>query len=125
MEIEMTEEKRTAFCPKYHRAVELVGRRWTGAIVRAMLCGATRFSEIAETVPGMSDRMLAERLKELEDEGVIKRDVIPETPVRIEYSLSTKGRELEPVVAALSAWAEKWADAGVSETEEAMSEARG
>lgn len=109
----MASEERSAFCPNYHRAVELVGRRWTGCILRALLAGETRFSALAGTVPGMSDRMLAERLKELEEEGVVERTVIPETPVRIDYTLTEKGRELEAVVDELSAWAEKWAEAAV------------
>lgn len=106
----MTEDRRSAFCPDYHRAVELVGRRWTGCILRAMLNGETRFSAIAGTVPGMSDRMLAERLRELEEEGVVVRTVIPETPVRIDYTLTEKGRELDAVVAAISCWAERWVE---------------
>lgn len=80
-----------------------------------MLAGETRFSVIAGTVPGMSDRMLAERLRALEEAGVIERTVIPETPVRIDYTLTVKGRELAPVVDELSAWAEKWADAAVAQ----------
>jgi DNA-binding HxlR family transcriptional regulator len=106
----MSEDIRSAFCPKFHQAVELVGRRWTGAILRAMLAGSTRFSAIAETVPGMSDRMLAERLRELEEHGVVARTVIPETPVRIEYTLTEKGRELDAVVGVISGWAEKWVE---------------
>jgi DNA-binding HxlR family transcriptional regulator len=78
-------QEQGAFCPLYHRAVELIGRRWTGAILRALMAGVNRFSDLAATVPGMSDRMLSERLKELEAEGVVVRRVIPETPVRIEY----------------------------------------
>lgn len=97
-----------AFCPCYHRAVELIGRRWTGAILRALLHGVGRFSELASAVPGLSDRMLAERLKELEAEGIVCRSVFPETPVRIEYSLTDKGRALESVVRALSEWAGAW-----------------
>ncbi len=96
------------FCPKYHRAVELIGRRWTGAILRALLSGISRFSEICETVPGLSDRMLAERLKELEAEGIVTRSVFPETPVRVEYALTSKGRDLDSVIGAVSSWAERW-----------------
>ena len=99
---------RAPFCPLYHRAVELIGRRWTGAILRAMLTGVTRFSDLTETVPGMSDRMLSERLKELEAEGIVTRTVFPETPVRIEYHLTDKGRALGGVMEAVSGWAEKW-----------------
>lgn len=96
------------FCPKYHRAAELIGRRWTGVILRALLQGATRFSDVAAAVPDLSDRMLAERLKELEAEGVVTRTVLPETPVRVEYGLTAKGRALEAVVEAISHWADAW-----------------
>ncbi len=73
----------SAFCPNYHRAVELIGRRWTGAILRVLLSGATRFSDVTAAIPGLSDRLLSERLKELEFEGIVTRTVIPATPVRI------------------------------------------
>jgi DNA-binding HxlR family transcriptional regulator len=98
----------TAFCPNFHHAVEVIGRRWTGAILRAMLAGTERFSDLAATVPGLSDRLLSERLKELEAEGIVTRAVFPETPVRIEYRLTPKGLELAPVIEALSTWAERW-----------------
>lgn len=105
---EMTREHVEAFCPRFHHAVELIGRRWSGAILRAMLSGSTRFSEIAATVPGLSDRLLSERLKELEAEDVVIRTVHPETPVRIEYQLTDKGRALAPVIDSISVWAEAW-----------------
>ncbi|HVC30358.1 MAG TPA: helix-turn-helix domain-containing protein [Steroidobacteraceae bacterium] len=101
-------EEPSPFCPYYHRAVELIGRRWTGAILRALLSDVERFSELTETIPGLSDRMLSERLKELESEGIVVRRVIPETPVRIEYHLTPKGRALGSVVTAVSGWAERW-----------------
>ena len=112
-------EERGAFCPVYHRAVELIGRRWTGAILRALLAGVSRFSDLATTVPGMSDRMLSERLKELEVEGVVVRRVMPETPVRIEYELTEKGRSLQDVIEAVSVWAGRWS---AEETAEARAE---
>ena len=93
----------------YHQAVELIGRRWTGAILRALLAGVSRFSDLTATVPGMSDRMLSERLKELEAEGLVVRRVIPETPVRIEYELTEKGRALQDVIEAVAVWAGRWA----------------
>ena len=101
-----------AFCPYYHRAVELIGRRWTGAILRAMLVGISRFSDLTQAIPGLSDRMLSERLKELESEGILLRSVIPETPVRIEYHLTDKGRALWSVIEAVSGWAEEWLAGG-------------
>lgn len=104
----MEQNELSTFCPSYHRAVELIGRRWTGAILRALLSDVRRFNELASAVPGLSDRMLAERLRELESEGVVIRTVIPETPVRVEYSLTEKGLALESAVRALAGWAETW-----------------
>jgi DNA-binding HxlR family transcriptional regulator len=97
-------------CPRYHKAIELIGRRWTGAIISAMLAGKTRYHEIRENVPEISDRMLAERLRELETEGVVERKVFPTTPVRIEYELTDKGRALESAIVAISTWATEWID---------------
>lgn len=101
---------REAFCPYFHRAVELIGARWSGAIVRAMLSGLSRFGEIREAIPGLSDRMLSERLKELESEGIIAREVTPSTPVRVEYGLTEKGLALASVFESVSAWAGEWLD---------------
>ena len=98
----------SAFCPRFHHAVELIGRRWTGAILRALLGGATRFSDIAKTVPHLSDRLLSERLKELEAEGIVVRMVTAERPPRTEYHLTEKGRALEHVMTAISTWANDW-----------------
>lgn len=97
-----------SICPRYHKAVELIGRRWTGAIISAMLAGDTRYHEIRESVPEISDRMLAERLRELEAEGVVERHVFPSTPVRIEYELTAKGRALEAAIVAIGEWANTW-----------------
>lgn len=105
-----------AFCPYFHRAVELIGRRWTGAIVRALLCDVVHFSELTRAIPDLSDRMLSERLKELEAEGIVARTVIPSTPVRIEYRLTEKGRALTPVLDAISHWAGEWLSLPASET---------
>ncbi len=102
------EVEHSSFCPLYRRAIEIIGRRWTGAIVRSLLTGNVRFSEIRASVPGLSDRLLSERLKELESEGVVERRVLARTPVRIEYHLTVKGQALASVVEAVSAWAEEW-----------------
>ena len=95
-------------CPLYHEAVELVGRRWTGAILRVLMDGALRFSEIAQAVPELSDRLLSERMKELERRGMVERRVISGPPLRVEYRLSEMGRELEPALAELQRWANRW-----------------
>ena len=108
----MDEKDRQAlspFCPAYTQAIEIIGRRWTGAIVRRLLAGSSRFTELAESIPGISDRLLSERLKELECEGIVERRVVPSTPVKIEYSLTEKGLGLGHVVWAVNDWATEWA----------------
>jgi DNA-binding HxlR family transcriptional regulator len=98
----------SSFCAKYQEAVELIGRRWNGAIVRMLVVRPHRFAELAAGIPDISDRMLAERLRELEGAQVVVRNVIPESPVRVEYALTSKGRDLEGAIRALATWADKW-----------------
>jgi DNA-binding HxlR family transcriptional regulator len=95
-------------CPKFEKAAQIFGKRWTGLIIKTLLSGQKRFSEIVDTIPNMSARMLIERFKELEQEGIITRKVYPETPVRIEYELTEKGIELQGVMDELQKWADKW-----------------
>lgn len=100
----------TKLCPKFESAFELLGKRWTGLIIRVLLTGVHRFTEISEMIPQLSDRMLVERLKELEAAGIVKRNVYPETPVRVEYDLTEKGHDLELVMDQVQAWADKWVE---------------
>jgi DNA-binding HxlR family transcriptional regulator len=95
-------------CVRFHRAVELIGGRWTGAVIQLLLNGRLRFAELRAAIPEISDRMLSERLRELESEGIVARRVVPETPVRVEYELTEKGRALEQALAAVGRWAERW-----------------
>ena len=95
-------------CARFHRAVELIGGRWTGAVIQLLLNGRMRFAELRSAIPDISDRMLSERLRELEAEGILARIVVPETPVRVEYELTEKGRALEHALAAVGRWAERW-----------------
>jgi DNA-binding HxlR family transcriptional regulator len=99
---------RPSCCSLYHHAIELIGKRWTGAILLVLMDGACHFSQVRDLVPEISDRLLSERLKELESEGIVERRVIDGAPVRVEYSLTPKGRALEPVVHQLKAWAHEW-----------------
>jgi DNA-binding HxlR family transcriptional regulator len=99
-------------CQYQQRALELLGRKWTGLIVLTLLPGARRFSELAGQLEVVSDRVLSERLKELEEAGVVERSVLPESPVRVEYRLTEKGQALEPVLKALDEWGHRWLDAG-------------
>lgn len=93
-------------CPHLHEAVELVGKRWTGAIVYVLLerGGPMRFSEIAQAIPQLSDRLLSERVKELEARGIVERRVHDGAPVRVEYELTTMGRALAPALHELREW---------------------
>ena len=98
-------------CPRYHEAVELVGKRWTGAILYVLLHhGELRFTEIANAVPDLSDRLLSERMKELEARGIVARHVSDGTPTKVSYELTSKGRELAPALAELKTWADRWLD---------------
>ena len=96
-------------CPRYQRAIDIVGKRWTCLILRVLLSGPRRFGYIEDVVDGLSARMLSERLKELEACGIVERRVYPETPVRIEYRLTERGRDLAGVIEELGGWAERWA----------------
>lgn len=96
-------------CPHYHAAVELIGRRWTGAILYALADeGPLHFAELKECVPGMSDRLLSARLKELESSGLVRREVEEGPRVRVSYGLTEKGESLKPVLAAVKQWAQRW-----------------
>jgi DNA-binding HxlR family transcriptional regulator len=105
-------ESRPHCCPHFHQAVELVGKRWTGAILYVLIQapGPLRFSQIAHAVPDLSDRLLSERMKELERCGIVDRRVAATSPVRVEYALTDRGRDLEPSLAELKGWADRWLD---------------
>jgi DNA-binding HxlR family transcriptional regulator len=94
-------------CTRFHYASELIGRRWNGAIIFMLLKQTCRFATLRDGIPGITDRMLSERLQELEQEGLVDRVVVPETPVRVEYSLTRKGKGLAEAVDSLASWAEK------------------
>jgi DNA-binding HxlR family transcriptional regulator len=97
-----------SLCPLFHRAVELIGRRWTGAIVQMLLAGPARFGELKAKVPELSDRLLSERLKELEDAGIVARDVQDGRPPVAVYRLTDRGQALKPALDAIGRWADDW-----------------
>src|ERR671921_32548 len=113
-----------ALCAQFHRASELIGRRWTGAIIFVLLKTRCRFATLRDAIPDITDRMLSDRLQELEDEGIVERTVIPETPVRVEYALTKKGRALASAIDAIADWAHKWSDADGAATPAARSRRR-
>ena len=107
-----TMERPTAHCcPVLHDAIELIGKRWTGAIIAVLLeGGAMRFTEIAQAIPQLSDRLLSERMKELEARGIVERRVSTDSPARVEYELTDMGRALAPVLTQLKSWSHRWLD---------------
>ena len=104
-QIEEADVDRAPCCSLYHRAIEMVGKRWTGAILMVMMEGPVRFSEIRQLVPDLSDRLLSERLKELEGENIVARRQDCDSPSCVRYELTEKGEALEPAVRALKRWA--------------------
>ena len=98
----------TQTCPRYEHAIAVLGKRWTGLLLDALMDGPKRFCELTTLVEGLSDRVLSDRLRELEAEDVIRRIVYPQIPVRVEYQLTEKGRALKPVIDAIHTWAEQW-----------------
>lgn len=98
----------THLCPRFETAFSFLGKRWNGLIIRTLMDGPKRFKDISNQIPSMSDKMLSERMKDLESEGILIRHVYPETPVRIEYELTPKGQALRPVMDQIQSWAEDW-----------------
>jgi len=97
-----------AVCPHFHHAIELIGKRWTGAIVIALTERSMRYGELGKAIPGLSDRLLSQRLRELEEEGLVERQVEAGAPVRVIYSLTEAGQQLDPVLSELKSWARRW-----------------
>ena len=96
------------YCPYYAAAMDLLGPRWAGAVLRALITGSMRFRDLARTIPGVTDRMLSQRLKDLEAGGLVERVVHPSTPVQVEYRLTAKGTALGGVLLDLNQWALDW-----------------
>jgi len=103
------EPEERASCPA-SAALELIGRKWTGYILWALLEGPRRYTEILHAVPGITDRVLSVRLKEMERAGIVKRRQYAEIPARVEYSLTSRGRDLAPIIQEMSRWSRRWGD---------------
>jgi DNA-binding HxlR family transcriptional regulator len=98
------------FCPRFQYVIELLGRRWVGAIVRMLTLRPARFNELLAAVPGLSDRLLTERLRELEREGIVTRTVSPDRPIRVTYELTECGRSLNEIITQVGTWADRWVE---------------
>lgn len=95
-------------CPDFHSAIELIGKRWSGAILLVLMEGPQRFADLVRAVPGLSDRLLSQRLRELEEAGLVDRTVEPGQPVRVTYELTPMGSDLRPALDGLQDWAQRW-----------------
>jgi DNA-binding HxlR family transcriptional regulator len=104
-------------CPRYQAAVEIIAQRWTALIIKVLMPGPRRFSELADELEVVSDRVLSERLKELEQAGILTRRVIPDPPIRVEYTLTEKGQALGPIVDAIETWSHDWIPLGETAAE--------
>ncbi|MEX0620511.1 MAG: helix-turn-helix domain-containing protein [Solirubrobacterales bacterium] len=103
-----TQRALTEVCPHFHAAIELIGKRWSGAIIWALDDGPLRFADLKRAVPGLSDRLLSRRLRELEGADLISRTVEEGLPVKVSYGLTQKGRSLRPAIQMLREWACDW-----------------
>jgi DNA-binding HxlR family transcriptional regulator len=108
-------------CVRFHTAIELLGARWTGAVLRALFTGSHRFADIKAAVPNLSDTMLSQRLRELEAAGILERQVMATSPVRVEYELTQMGKEVEPVLDAVIAWSHHWIPLAVGDEDDSAS----
>jgi DNA-binding HxlR family transcriptional regulator len=104
----MKEGHNTKVCNLFHTAIEIIGRRWTGAIIYVLFTGPKRFCEFNDAIPEVSSRLLTERLKELEEYGLICREVSTDRPIQVIYSLTEKGQALQPILKELGEWAGQW-----------------
>ncbi len=107
----MESRQHSSHCAPFHRAVELIGKRWTGAILRVLLQRPRRFSDFSEEIPDLSDRLLSERLKELEELGLVQREVRDTRPPQVSYRLTSKGMALRQTLGSLDQWAHRWGEA--------------
>ncbi|MGH2994438.1 MAG: winged helix-turn-helix transcriptional regulator [Solirubrobacterales bacterium] len=108
MEARSSAEPAVRVCPHFHNAVELIGKRWAGAILWALTERPHYFAELSLAIPGLSDRLLSRRLRELEAEGLVERSVHDGSPARVSYALTEKGTALEPAIRELRSWAKRW-----------------
>lgn len=97
----------TSICTRFEKAMSLLSQRWTGLIIYQLLSGPQRFCQLESSI-GVSGKVLSERLKDLETEGIVTRSIYPETPVRIEYSLTDKGIAFEPIMRDIENWSQHW-----------------
>ena len=104
----MMQPRSSQICPRYQAAMEVLGKRWTGLILNVLMDGPRRFSEIATRLEVVSDRVLAERLRELKAQDIVRHAPVRGQPGRFDYRLTPKGKALRTVVGSIERWASEW-----------------
>ncbi|GAA4056935.1 helix-turn-helix domain-containing protein [Amphibacillus indicireducens] len=94
-------------CPRFEQAISLLSKRWTGLVIYQLLNGTQRFNELQSAI-GVSGKVLSDRLKDLEQQGIVHREVIPDTPVIIHYSLTEKGHSMQSIIQSIESWSQDW-----------------
>ncbi|MCL2397420.1 MAG: helix-turn-helix transcriptional regulator [Defluviitaleaceae bacterium] len=103
----MISKKDLPLCP-VATTVDLIGNKWKPLILRDILAGPKRFGELQKSLQGISQKVLTDNLRDLEDDGILTRTVYPEVPPRVEYSLSDLGEAMRPIIAAMESWGKKY-----------------
>jgi len=96
-------------CPA-EKTIVLIGNKWTLLIIRELIManGPMRYNELAKSLKKISSRTLAARLKNLANYGIVEKNIVDDSPIRVEYSLTEKGKELYKVTRPMADWSEKW-----------------
>lgn len=103
------EERQFTLCPRFEKTFSILGKRWNGLIIDVLIeDGTQRFGELASKIPNLSDRVLVERLKELEENGIVTRIEDEENSKKVEYRLTDKGQDLTGTMKEIQRWSEKW-----------------
>ncbi|OJF95364.1 helix-turn-helix domain-containing protein [Alkalibacterium sp. 20] len=95
-------------CPKFEQSFAILGKKWTGLIIDVLLDGPRRFKDLSQSISGVSDRVLVERLKELEKEGIVTKDLDDSCDMKSGYCLTEKGKALKNVMIEVQEWADQW-----------------
>ncbi|MCL6753891.1 helix-turn-helix transcriptional regulator [Nostoc sp. CCCryo 231-06] len=85
--------------------LKVIGGRWKVLIIRELMTGVKRFGELQRALPGVTQKMLTQQLREMEEDGIIHREVYPQIPPKVEYSLTPLGETLQPILYAMHEWA--------------------
>lgn len=95
-------------CPKFEHTFGILGKKWTGLVIDVLLTGPHRFKDLSAAIPEVSERVLVERIRELEKEGIVTRPEGEEDNPRAGYCLTNKGKDLKKVMNSVQDWSDQW-----------------